>query len=348
MGIIVDEVALVERHTPLMVLYPEIPPGSLRRVSESYPHESPLAYDYHPRDIRLVLANVGFYSRFRPWKDKPQDWDGMLGRMERARYERDLDVAPHLKLDDREGFWDAYAAIPKNRDEFQRCCYARVVTGKGIHHDRVLVQYWYPYFYNDFWNTHEMDWEVIMMVVRVVDGDARPVACAYSAHGGGHWLKWADVEKADDSEQLCPRGTHPIAYVANGSHANYFYGSSLYVTAPPIVRMAAKLRKKPRSLIDYTTSLEEGEGYLVSPKLIPDAEGGVWTGEWRWLNQKSLWGSPGKFFDLEFGDSGPQGPPQGGDRWDFPFRWIDTACALAPSRMECRAPTLLSSDDIPA
>ena len=269
----------------------------------------------------------------------------MLDRMEQGDYEKDLDLVPGLKPDDRAGFWNVYAAIPKDRDEFQRACYARVVWGKGIHSDRILAQYWYPYFYNDFWNTHEMDWEVIMIVFKVIDGEARPAVCAYSAHLGGHWLRWANVEKVDDSAQPSSEGAHPIAYVANGSHANYFYGSGFYVTAPPIVRMALSLHKKSRRLIDYTTYLEEGECHFVNPKLIPHNEGGAWTGEWRWLNQKGLWGSPGKFLDLEFGDSGPHGPPQGGDRWDFPFRWIDTACQRAPSRLDSRIPTLLPPEE---
>ena len=135
----IDEAALVAEYVPLMVLYPEIPAGSVRTHSENYPHESPLIYDYHPRDIRIVLDHSGFHSSFRPWKDKPRGWNQMLDRMEKARYEKDLDLEPDQKSDDREGFWGAYAAIPKHRDEFQRACYARVVWGKGIHHDRVLA-----------------------------------------------------------------------------------------------------------------------------------------------------------------------------------------------------------------
>lgn len=341
----IDEAALVEKYAPLMVLYPEIPPGSVRTRNENYPHESPLTYDYHPRDIHIVLEHAGFYSRIRPWKDKAHGWARMLDRMEKASYENNLDLVPGLKSDDRAGFWNVYAAIPKDRDEFQRTCYARVVWGKGIHHDRVIVQYWYPYFYNDFWNTHEMDWEVIMIVFKVIDDDVRPSVCAYSAHHGGHWLRWTNVQKAGGGNRPSLEGTHPIAYVANGSHANYFYGSSFYVTAPPVVMMAASLRKKPRRLIDYTTSLEKGECHIVNPKMIPHTERGMWTGEWRWLNHKGLWGSPGKFLDLEFGDSGPHGPPQAGDRWDFPFRWIDTACTRAPSRLESQIPTLLHPDE---
>ena len=335
----IDEAALVEKHAPLMVLYPEIPRGSTRKLNPDYPHDTPLSHDYHPRDIRIVLEHSSLYVRFRFGKGKTRGWQEMLDRMERAKYRMGLDVMPGLARDDRDGFWRAYGEIPKNNSDYRRACYARVVPGKGGNSDNVLAQYWYPYFYNDFWNIHEMDWETIMIVFKLTDEGPRPTVCAYSAHLGGHWLPWSDVEKANDDKERADDGTHPVAYVANGSHANYYYGSGMYLTAPPLVSMAASLLKESRRLADYTVSWDEGDRQLVEAKLIPPRENGGWTGDWRWLNQQGRWGSPGQFLDLEFGDSGPHGPPQGGDRWNFPFRWVDTSCTRAPSREESRVPT---------
>jgi hypothetical protein len=139
-------------------------------------------------------------------------------------------------------------------------------------------------------------------------------------------------------------GTHPVAYVASGSHANYFYGAAMYVTAPPLVSMAAKLLKKNRRLVGYTASWRDGDRHLVEARPIP-SDRDAWTGDWRWLNQQGRWGSPGQFLDLEFGDSGPMGPPQGGDRWDFPFRWVDTSCTRAPSREEALVPTRVEPEN---
>ena len=62
MAISIDETALVEQYTPLMVLYSEIPQGSLRERNENYPFEAPLTNDYHPRDIRVVLEHSGFHG----------------------------------------------------------------------------------------------------------------------------------------------------------------------------------------------------------------------------------------------------------------------------------------------
>ncbi len=340
-----DEAALVKEYTPLVMLYPEIPEGSIRERNPNYPHESPLLYDYHPRDIRIVLEHSSLHYRFRPWKGRTYSWEKMLDQMERANYQKNLDLLPGVALDDREAFWKAYAAISKDKEHYQRACYARVVMGSGINSDRILLQYWYAYFYNDFWNTHEMDWETVMIVFKLANNSPRPTVCAYSAHFGGHWLPWSEVEKANAELKPEVGSTHPIVYVANGSHANYFYGPAQYKTAPELVTLAAMhLKKKKRGLVDYTTSFEEGRCYLVEAKLIPPADGDRWTGDWRWLNQQGRWGSPGDW-DLEFGDSGPYGPPQGGDRWDYPFRWIDTYCTRAPSRAASLVPTRLEPEE---
>ena len=178
----IDTAALIRDHTPVLVLYPEIPRGSERVRDKDYPHVSPLAHDYHPRDIRIVLENSDLHSRFGRGRSGPENSDRMLDRMEKADFERDLDVLPGAKPDEREKFWKAYGNIEDKDAEYPRTCYARAVWGKGIIEDRVLVQYWYPYFYNDFWNTHEMDWETVMIVFKVMDGVATPTLCAYSAH----------------------------------------------------------------------------------------------------------------------------------------------------------------------
>ena len=337
----IDTAALIRDHTPVLVLYPEIPRGSKRTRDDNYPHVSPLAHDYHPRDIRMVLEHSSLHSRFGRGGSGPGRSDEMLDRMEKADFERDLDVLPGAKPDDRERFWKAYGDIEDKDAKYPRACYARSVWGKGVIKDRVLVQYWYPYFYNDFWNTHEMDWETVMIVFKVQGSVAAPTLCAYSAHMGGHWLPWSGVDKADARADRAASGTHPIVYVANGSHANYFYESGMFITAPPLVDMAAKLVKKNRRLVDYTASWEDGSRHLVTADIIPESPDKTWRDGWRWLNQEGRWGSPGEFLDLEFGDSGPLGPPQGGDRWDSPFRWIDTSCTLAPSKEESRVPSML-------
>jgi Necrosis inducing protein (NPP1) len=85
----------------------------------------------------------------------------------------------------------------------------------------IVLQYWY--FYNDnfwslqyppsdlAWQAHEGDWEVVTVVL---DDQQRPLRAAYSQHCTGEQRSWAGVQKQGE--------THPVVYVATGSHANLF------------------------------------------------------------------------------------------------------------------------------
>jgi hypothetical protein len=98
----------------------------------------------------------------------------------------------------------------------------QVVYGRVARLDtRIVLQYWYFYYDNlysythtpsDFiWQSHEGDWEVVNVVLRAGDDD--PLYVGYSQHCGGQQRAWSKVRRW--------RGTHPIVYVAAGSHANY-------------------------------------------------------------------------------------------------------------------------------
>lgn len=87
-----------------------------------------------------------------------------------------------------------------------------------------LVQYWFFYPYNE-WRTpvfagelvqrHEADWEAVTIGL---DGRRAPLFVADSAHCGGSWAPWEEVEA---STALPGPRTHPLVAVARGSHANY-------------------------------------------------------------------------------------------------------------------------------
>lgn len=97
-----------------------------------------------------------------------------------------------------------------------------VVYGRVAHlPGATVLQYWYFYYDdvysydyppNDFiWQAHEGDWEVVNVVL---SSDGAPVETAYSQHCLGQRRAWADTPRWD--------ATHPVVYVAVGSHANYF------------------------------------------------------------------------------------------------------------------------------
>jgi len=337
-NITIDEAYTVQQFRPLLALYPEIPQGTQREVNKDFPEVEPLNFDYHPRDIRIVLDHSSLHGTTIEKEESRERWRTVLDAMETGRYKQDINVLHDVSASDKDEFWRRYGDIRK--EGYPRRCYARLVPGTRARENRIVLQYWYAYFYNDFWNTHEMDWETVMIVLKLDGQLLRPSVCAYSGHHSGLWLPWKEIEKANSLGERAEDGEHPIVYVASGSHASYFFGPARYPTVRPAATMAAALLDD-RIPIDYVTSFEKGSKHLVEAVAIPKPSHGVWEGDWRWLNQNGLWGSPGKWLDFEFGDAGPHGPPRQRTKWETPFRWIDTVCKQAPGLEDVMPPTLL-------
>jgi len=103
--------------------------------------------------------------------------------------------------------------------------YAHVATDPG-YPGKLALQYWIFYVFNDFNNTHEGDWEMIQLNFNAANAgqalERRPTDVGYSQHEGAERAAWGD-EKLN-----LVGGTHPVVYVAAGSHAN-FYDSALFI-----------------------------------------------------------------------------------------------------------------------
>lgn len=95
------------------------------------------------------------------------------------------------------------------------------------------LQYHFFYAFNDWRfaahgvNHHEGDWEMVAVYLK----NDEPYVVLFSQHGSGALERWANIQRAKD--QNGNETTHPIIYVALGSHANYskpdvMRSSSLY------------------------------------------------------------------------------------------------------------------------
>ena len=100
--------------------------------------------------------------------------------------------------------------------------YGRVVFEEDVEKNRwTILQYHYFYAFNDWRlaangiNHHEGDWEMVAVYLK----NDQPYAVLFSQHGAGNIEKWEIVNKAVDKFEKMT--THPIVYVALGSHANY-------------------------------------------------------------------------------------------------------------------------------
>jgi RsiW-degrading membrane proteinase PrsW (M82 family) len=165
---------------------------------------------------------------------------------------------------------------------------------------RVTLQYWALYFYNDWFNKHEGDWEMMQVML---DADHQPRWVVFSQHHGGTRRAWpqAPVEG----------GTHPAAYVALGSHANYFVGDEIYPNTQEI-------GDRRIAILDRT-----GTAGRVVPDviLLPDRDRLAsapddWSGV-LWLPFRGRWGEAAAQGDF----GGPLGPADKGQQWEHPYAW---------------------------
>jgi hypothetical protein len=106
------------------------------------------------------------------------------------------------------------------------------------------LQYWFFYYYNpkEFsvlgLGEHEGDWEMVQY--HLGSSSSLPQWATYSQHHGGETCAWSGVPKTASGR--------PIAYVAEGSHANYFWSGT------------HDIYKGPLTFHDYTNEL--GDQYV--------------------------------------------------------------------------------------
>ncbi|HXV32635.1 MAG TPA: hypothetical protein VD769_01400 [Gaiellaceae bacterium] len=100
------------------------------------------------------------------------------------------------------------------------------VAQEPAYPDRLALQYWLYYPFNDWNNLHEGDWEMIQFVFAAGSAEealaTEPLEVGYSQHEGAERAEWGEdkLEVVD--------GTHPVVYPAAGSHAN-FYSDGLFL-----------------------------------------------------------------------------------------------------------------------
>jgi hypothetical protein len=157
--------------------------------------------------------------------------------------------------------------------------YGRYVKGAG---DRVWLQYWLFYYYNDKSlagiGLHEGDWEMVQVGI----DRGVPTAATYAQHTGAEKRDdWNRVRKADGSS-----GASPLVYVGLGSHASYFDPGEYRIKLFPVLDHA------------------RGNGRRVLPRLVE------LDGDAQWLEWPGRWGRLG-LSDT----SSPRGPMQHETQW---------------------------------
>ncbi|HWV23497.1 MAG TPA: hypothetical protein VNZ58_04860 [Thermomicrobiales bacterium] len=206
----------------------------------------------------------------------------------------------------------------ERKDALTPTTYAHIIANGT---DKLAIQYWFFYVYNDFNNKHESDWEMMQIIFDVGTVEealsAEPSQVAFAQHGGGETADWT-------SSKLQRDGSHPIVYPAAGSHASQ-YGSATWLGwGENGTGFGCDITTGPSTLVSLT------------PVLLPDKAPGP-ESEFAWLTYTGRWGE--KQFSEYSGPTGPNTKSQ----WRSPFLWQsdlrDSSIEVPGSRAFGPAPT---------
>jgi hypothetical protein len=180
--------------------------------------------------------------------------------------------------------------------------YYRVVCYQYEGKMYIVIQYRFFYIFNDHIFDHEGEWEMVEILLDYHTRD--PIGAAYSRHLDGEYRQWDDIEK---------EGTHPVVYIALGSHGAYFEEGIHQV----------QVYDDPHFELPFDITSDNGRrGFPSILSLIPD------TSDLSWLRFAGNWGyciqDKGKNNNEEsclWWNSGPYGPLYLRETWLDPVGW---------------------------
>ncbi|MFM2078181.1 MAG: hypothetical protein RJA49_2071 [Actinomycetota bacterium] len=174
--------------------------------------------------------------------------------------------------------------------------YSRVATDPD-HPDRLALQYWVFWVYNDWNDRHEGDWEMLQITFDAPTADAAlqqvPVEVAVAQHEGSELRAWDRVEKTGD---------HPVVYPGTGSHATYYTPNHWFG------KSAAS---------GFGCDDTRGPSTRITPAVVmmPDVVSA--DGDFAWLAFEGRWGERQPSFN-----NGPTGPITK-TQWEHPITWME-------------------------
>ena len=195
--------------------------------------------------------------------------------------------------------------------------YENVVYGRKYfpsnHPDKIVLQYWFFYPFNDWWTKHEGDWEMIQIILN--KNTEIPESATYAYHYGGETFQWENIDKIED--KITGKKTHPKVFVARGSHASYATPGTRHIKVMKVL----KLQRFPDESTANGIALhpERVEPWLLENvisqqkyKLIsipPTCQ--TWS-PYCW---EGTWG------ERVVGSNPPQSPRKQGKKWENPIKW---------------------------
>jgi hypothetical protein len=279
-----DEVALAQKYSPVVRL--------VEQKEECGPGEP-----YVPLDVDLLFGQPTVALR-GPWNttDLVKIGPGAKDLVNRYEYHLDFPGSALSPGCDYEKWQDHLAPGGGTPT-----VYAHVATDPA-HPDKLALQYWFFYVFNDFNNKHEGDWEMIQLDFDAPDAAAalrtEPTRVGYSSHEGAERADWGD-DKLDLVD-----GTHPVVYPAAGSHANK-YSAALFLGSSADAGVGCDDTRGPHD--------ELRPQVMTIPSDPAAAER-----EFPWISFEGRWGELQPAFY-----NGPTGPNLK-TQWTEPITWSDS------------------------
>ena len=229
--------------------------------------------------------------------------------------------------------WKEYHRVRKDQ---RPAAYVHVVPRAD---GGLIIQYWLFYYFNHWVNTHDGDWEVSMVFIPPEENGVRPnpTHVFLSSHEGGLWRRWADAERADD--------THPIVYVARGSHAQYFEPHPTGYEPDRLVSFAGLRFFKANISLRFGGEHKDKRDWVpsVSPDaaramprdpydllVVPDnastldpRDDEAWN-EWWWMRFEGSWSRATELY----------GPSTRLESWSDPRAWVSVRAAGDAGRFD--------------
>jgi hypothetical protein len=206
----------------------------------------------------------------------------------------------------------------------------------------LVIQYWLFYYFNHWVNTHDGDWEVSMVFLppeRENGSRPDPTYVFLSSHEGGLWRRWPDAPRAG------PGDTHPIIYVARGSHAQYFephptgYEPDRLVSFTGLrffkANISLRFGGEHKDRRDWVPSLSPDEARTKATDpydllVVPDdvstldpRDGEMWD-QWWWMRYEGSWSRATELY----------GPSTRLESWSDPRAWVSVRAAGDAGRFE--------------
>jgi hypothetical protein len=230
--------------------------------------------------------------------------------------------------------WADYTHRIVGATKWPKTVYGRVVTTSSDPASDRYLQYWLFYTFNDWYNRHECDWELVTVRVRNGEGETRaPVAVMLSAHLGGVWRQAHDVPTEPKES------SHPVVYVAHGSHAAYFEpraeGYSPGLTQPlggAGLRASVTVSGPRTDVVPGRPDGHDGSQYqlIEIPNDLTRLTALVQGKEFPWLAYADWWG-PAEAI---------QGPSAQKPKWGDPSTWARDACTADLITWDSLAPVV--------